>query len=132
MKWFTIEELTQSETAQRLGIDNKAGAAEEENLRALVENVLDPLRAAWGGPIYVNSGYRSRALNKAVGGVANSEHLTGRAADITTGSKEGNERLFRLAIERGLPWRQLIDEKGFRWIHISYDPSRRQDIPRHL
>lgn len=132
MKHFTIAELTRSDIAAARGIDNTIPAEAEANLRRLAENVLDPLRELWGAPIYVNSGYRSAALNAAVGGVPTSEHLSGRAADITAGSPALNRELFALAASSGLPWRQLIDEKGYRWIHISHDPSRPQDKPRHL
>ena len=67
MKYFTIEELTRSTTARLRGIDNTPSQQVINNLIALVDNVLDPLREAWGKPIHVNSGYRCRALNKAVG-----------------------------------------------------------------
>ena len=69
MKYFTIEELTRSTTARQRGIDNTPSQQVIDNLTALVNNVLDPLRQAWGKPIHVNSGYRCPALNKAVGGV---------------------------------------------------------------
>ena len=124
MKYFTIPELTRSDTATRHGIDNTPGPAETANLTALADNILDPLREAWGRPIAVNSGYRSPALNKAVRGVATSQHLTGHAADITTGNVVDNRRLFELAQRLGLPFDQLIDESNFTWIHISYDPRR--------
>ncbi|MCD7803098.1 MAG: D-Ala-D-Ala carboxypeptidase family metallohydrolase, partial [Clostridiales bacterium] len=68
MKYFTIEELTKSDTATRRGIDNTPTAEAVRNLTTLVDKVLDPLRSAWGGPIVVNSGYRCKALNEAVGG----------------------------------------------------------------
>ncbi len=68
MKYFSIRELTKSETAQRHGIDNSANATIRANLTALVEHVLDPLRERWGMPIIVTSGYRCPALNKVVGG----------------------------------------------------------------
>ena len=64
MKYFTIKELTRSTTAQLRGIDNTPSQQVIDNLTALVENVLDPLREAWGAPIHVNSGYRCAALNK--------------------------------------------------------------------
>ena len=59
-----------------------------------------------------------------MGGVATSQHLTGHAADITTGNVVDNRRLFELAQRLGLPFDQLIDESNFTWIHISYDPRR--------
>lgn len=123
MKYFTIEELTKSSTAISKGIDNTTTKEIEENLKELVEKVLDPLRELYGKPIYVNSGYRCPELNKAVGGSNTSQHMTGCAADITAGSKEENEKLFKL-IKDNLKFDQLIDEKNFQWVHVSYDKNR--------
>ena len=120
MKYFTIKELTRSETARRLGINNTPPASAIEALHALVDNVLDPLREAWGGPIRVNSGYRCPELNKAVGGTPGSQHQRGEAADITVGSRSGNRRLLALIKRLGLPVDQCIDEKSCRWIHVSH------------
>ena len=75
MKYFTFNELTASNTAQRLNIDNTPNEAAINNLYQLVQQVLDPAREQLGLPISVNSGYRSAALNKEVGGVINSLHL---------------------------------------------------------
>lgn len=126
MKHFTINELTRSATAQRLGIDNTPPAEALAHLEALVEHVLDPLREAWGGPIHVNSGYRCRALNKAVGGAAGSQHMRGEAADITVGSRLDNARLYRLLQQLDLPVDQAINERDFAWIHVSYGPRHRR------
>lgn len=122
MKYFTMNELTASATAKRLGIPNVPTWREAENLRLLVENVLDPLREAWGAPIIVTSGYRSKLLNENVGGASNSQHTTGMAADIRTLSDlpQDNERLFDLARRMDLPFDQLIDEYHYNWVHISY------------
>ena len=125
MKHFTINELTRSATAQRLGIDNTPPAEALAHLEALVEHVLDPLREVWGGPIHVNSGYRCRALNKAVGGAAGSQHMRGEAADITVGSRLDNARLYRLLQQLDLPVDQAINERDFAWIHVSYGPRHR-------
>lgn len=121
MKYFTIAELCKSETADQLGIDNRCKKEHVVNMTALVDNILDPLREAYGKPITVNSGFRCPALNKAVKGSATSDHMTGRAADITGGSPKENKRLFYLIQSLGLPFKQLIDEKNFSWIHVSYD-----------
>lgn len=120
MKYFTIEELTRSTVAAARGIPNVPGENEREALEVLVLALLDPLREIWGKPIYVNSGYRSPALNKAVGGVANSQHMKGQAADITTGNAEGNRKLFALIRDGGFDFDQLIDESNGTWIHVSY------------
>ena len=68
MKYFTIGELTSSTTARRYNIKNIPGSSELTNLKALVENLLDPLRELLGRPVFVSSGYRCRALNNKVGG----------------------------------------------------------------
>lgn len=121
MKHFTITELCRSNTADKYLIDNKCTEEQAANLTALVDNVLDPLRAAYGRPIIVNSGYRCEKLNRKVGGSKTSDHMRGMAADITAGSPKENKRLFYLIQELGLPFKQLIDEKGFAWVHVSYD-----------
>lgn len=120
MKYFTVAEFVKSDTADRRAIDNRLPKELLPNVQALVNNVLDPLREAYGKPIRVNSGFRCPALNKAVGGSATSDHMTGRAADITGGSPKENKRLFYLIQELGLPFDQLIDEKHFSWVHVSY------------
>lgn len=123
MKYFTIAELCRSNTADRFGIDNRCKKEHVVHLTALVEHVLDPLREAYGKPIHVNSGFRSEKLNRKIGGAATSDHLKGMAADITGGNPKENQRLFNLIQELGLPFKQLIDEKNFSWIHVSYDPA---------
>jgi hypothetical protein len=115
---FTIRELTVSATATRLGIDNTPPADAVANMQRLIDTVLNPARNRLGAPIKVNSGYRCSALNSAVGGARRSYHLTGRAADLTTGSVEGNRRL--LEILKTLPHVELIWEKGGVWIHVAY------------
>ena len=124
MKYFTIEELTYSATAIKEGIDNTPDASVKSNLKRLIENLLDPIRADWGKPITVTSGYRCKALNDAVGGVVNSEHMSGNAADITAGDRQKNLLLFnQIKSNKKLHFRQLIDESSLKWIHISYNPA---------
>ena len=82
MKYFKLEELTYSATAQARFIENVPSAEAVRNLELLVKCVLDPLREAWGSPIIVNSGYRSEELNRAVGGAQYRYHMKGMAADI--------------------------------------------------
>lgn len=130
MEYFTLHELSRSSTAARLHIDNTPTAEARANLTALVENVLDPLRRAWGRPIHVNSGYRCAAVNRAVGGVPTSMHLSGHAADITTGNPTDNRRLYQLAQDLDLPYFELIGRKyDFRWLHVSYNPQRAKRRP---
>ena len=123
MKYFTIKELCYSRTAKERNIYNEPTAVVADNLVLLVENILDPLRQAYGKPIVVNSGYRSKALNRAVGGVTNSQHLEGKAADIvgTPKTPEENKKLFELVRTLNLPFCQLIDESNMTWVHVSYD-----------
>ena len=127
MKHFTIQELTASATALREGIDNRPPQAAYHLLHVLVEQLLDPIREAWGSPIMVSSGYRCPRLNELVGGVAHSHHILGCAADITVCSKPENHRLFRLIRrmkdEGRIRFTQLICEEGGRWLHLSYVPS---------
>jgi zinc D-Ala-D-Ala carboxypeptidase len=122
-KYFTVAEMVKSETADRRVIDNRLPKALICNVNGLIDNVLDPLREAYGKPITVTSGYRCEALNKAVRGSKTSEHMKGMAADIvgTPNTKSENKRLFNLVQELGLPFTQLIDEKNFSWVHVSYD-----------
>lgn len=123
MKYFSFQEFERSETAYKHGIDNTAPESARKNIAALVDKVLDPLREAWGKPITVTSGYRCPQLNKIVGGSATSHHMRGMAADITTGNKVENRKLFQLIMDLNLPFTQLIDEKNFSWVHVSLDPE---------
>lgn len=123
MKYFTFTEFERSATAYRLAIDNAIPEWAKRNIAALVDVVLDPLREAWGRPLTVTSGYRCAELNRAVGGSKSSHHCKGMAADITTGNKVDNRKLFQLVQSLGLPFTQLIDEKDFSWVHVSLDPS---------
>lgn len=126
MKHFTLSELTRSATAHRLGIDNTPPTSAVVALNQLVEQVLDPLREAWGAPLYVTSGYRCASLNRAVGGVPHSQHQLGQAADITTGSIDGNRQLWHLLLQLHLPVDQAINEHHFQWLHISHGPRNRR------
>ena len=131
MKYFTISELTHSDKAKELRIDNTPFSYTiVDNLTNLTEKLLDPIREMWGKPLNVNSGYRCSALNKAVGGKPTSQHLKGEAVDITTGSKAENKKLFEMIKESGLVYDQLIDEYGFSCIHISLkrDGKNRKQI----
>ena len=94
----------------------------EENLQALVREVLDPARTAYGKPISVNNGYRCQVHNKSVGGVANSQHMRGEAADLRI---DGNpEVLARVIVENG-KWDQMIIYPTF--VHVSW---KRQGVNR--
>ena len=130
MKFFTIKELTKSNEAKRNKINNVPTKQEEQNLIALVENILDPLREAYGKPIIVTSGYRCERLNKLVNGSKTSQHRTGQAADIRTveDTIEENKKLFELIQKLNLPFDQLINEYNYSWVHVSYSPRNRRQI----
>lgn len=120
---FTVEELYASDTAKRLGINNKPTIQKMINLVYLAAFVLEPLRVAMGRPINISSGYRCEQLNKAVGGVYNSQHMKGQAADISIeGDMAFGRKVFDY-IRKNLPFDQLIwehDRSGTYWVHVSY------------
>ena len=121
---FTMEELYASDTAKRLGINNKPSVQQMINLVYLAAYVLEPLRVAMGEPIPIGSGFRCQQLNKAVGGVYNSQHLKGQAADLCIdGDIEKGKRWFNY-IKDHLPFDQLIWEHnpktGSYWVHVSF------------
>ena len=119
---FTLEELIRSKTAERMGIDNVPKDEKViENLRNLCLEVLQPLRDYVGAPVHINSGYRCKALNEAVGGVKNSQHCLGEACDIRlASSKQGRE--WATWIEDNCRFDQMLLEKnknGAVWLHVS-------------
>ena len=125
---FTIEELCASATAKAKGIKNQPGTQELINLTALCVAVLEPLRTWFGREIKIGSGYRCPVLNAAVGGVSNSQHMKGQAADLCIdGDIEKGKKWFNY-IRNHLIFDQLIMEhnaKGTYWVHVSYDAQGR-------
>lgn len=123
---FSLNEMLRSGTATMLGIENKPDDTHVENLRLLCENVLEPLRRRYG-KIIISSGYRCPALNEAVGGATNSQHMRGEAADIHTSSLEQAEKYFHF-IEQNTDFDQLLLERrlanGCCWIHVSHTTRR--------
>ena len=121
-KNFSLEEMYRSDTARRCGIDNKPQTEEVvENLRALCLKVLQPLRDHLGKPVVVSSGYRCKDLNKKVGGVENSQHLKGEAADIKVRDREELIDVMRYIMDE-TDFDQLIREKSgsTEWVHVSH------------
>jgi uncharacterized protein YcbK (DUF882 family) len=115
-KDFSYREFERSEVADAKHICNVITSFEvRDSILALTENVLQPLRDAWGKPLEVNSGYRCKALNAAVGGVPTSQHLKGEAADIAAGDPV---KLARLAVKLRLPFDQMILYPTF--VHFSH------------
>lgn len=115
MKYFTFKEMVHTNT----NLDNTPTWDNINNIQLLITNILDPLREIYGKPIKINSGFRSAEVNKSVGGAVTSGHLLGTCADIDTGSKEGNKKLFNI-IKTKFMFRQLINEHNYSWIHIEY------------
>lgn len=132
-KYFTIGELCKSDTAFEMGINNTpSDNATIERMQVLMDKCLDKVREMWGKPLGVNSGYRSPELNRAVGGKPNSQHLKGEASDITAGCKAHNRRLFEMIIASDIDFDQLIDESGYKWLHISYREGYNRRQVLHL
>lgn len=125
-KNFTLEELLVTNSK----LPNTPSDVEINNLKLLVANVLQPLRDMFGESIHVNSGYRSPAVNKAIGGAPTSQHCTGQAADLDCSD---NAKLFHL-IADFFDFDQLIWEGGNNtqpsWVHVSYKSAnnRRQKL----
>ena len=124
-KNLTLAEVTKSTTAKRLGIDNTPDEWTTENLRQVALNIFQPLREAFGCPIYVSSGYRSAELNTAIGGSTRSQHVEGRALDLDADVYGGctNSQIFNW-IKENLEFDQLIwefgDDDNPDWVHVSY------------
>lgn len=116
--FFTLKEFLYSKTAGSLGIDNVPDFEQVRNLDNLVKYVLNPCRQYIGTAIYVNSGYRSKRLNTIVGGVPTSQHIEGKAADITTLHDKADADLFKFMVDK-IDFDQCIRYKNF--IHISYN-----------
>ena len=124
---FTLKELTKSDTATRLGLDNTPDDEALENLKTLCEKVLQPVRDHFGKSVTVNSGYRSPESNAAVGGSKTSDHCKGQAADIEIDGLP-NPELAQWIMDN-LDYTQLILEfytqgqPNSGWVHVSYDPN---------
>jgi hypothetical protein len=129
MKYFTIKELCYSDTAKKNKINNEPSEVIIEHLTEMVDNLLDPLREAWGSAIKVNSGYRCPSLNTKVGGSKGSSHMHGYAVDLRPSNRrmtEFFEFVKNYLLENNVPFDQLIDERsgGSRWVHIGYKNSK--------
>jgi hypothetical protein len=138
-KNLELSEVTRSETAKRKGISNMPTPEHIENFKKLAENVFQPIRDHFGVPIRISSGYRSEALNKAIGGagktingkyVASSQHCKGEAIDIDMdGSSITNKQVFDF-VKANLNFDQLIAEFPVNgnpaWVHVSYDSAGKQ------
>lgn len=135
-KYFTIDELCYSYTAEKNNIKNIPNKEEINNLQNLIDEVLQPLRVAYNKPIIISSGFRCAELNKLVGGKSNSQHLRGQAADIVPKDIDDLDILFELCKNLS-SFDQLLYEKSKnkKWIHISYKDlinNRNQVIDNYL
>jgi zinc D-Ala-D-Ala carboxypeptidase len=136
---LALSEVTRSETAKRKGISNMPTPEHIENFKKLAEKVFQPIREHFGVPIRISSGYRSEALNKAIGGagkmvngkyVPSSQHCTGEAIDIDMdGTSITNKQVFDY-IKDNLDFDQLIAEfpvnENPAWVHVSYESTGKQ------
>ena len=129
-KHVSLKEVSKSNTATRLGIDNTPKGSHLENIKKLCEAIFEPLREWAGVPIKISSGYRSEALNRAIGGSNTSQHCAknGAALDLDNdGSTVTNKMIFEY-IRKNLPFDQLIFEFGTDsnpdWVHVSYNEGK--------
>lgn len=132
-KHLSLEEVTISDTAKRLGIKNEPTEQHISNLELLAENIFEPIREHFNVPIYVSSGYRSKKLNDAVPGSSKtSQHSKGEALDLDQdghNSKVTNKDIFEF-IKGNLEFDQLIWEFGDKfhpdWVHVSFSTTKKQ------
>lgn len=134
---FMLSEFTKSSTAEAKGIDNTPSLEVISNLQYLCREILEPLREWMNEPVTISSGYRCPKLNRAVGGVSNSQHLTGEAADIHLPSKEFGRKYAEFILDNCRFDQMLFetDRNGISWLHVSIkqDGHNRQTyIPNYL
>jgi zinc D-Ala-D-Ala carboxypeptidase len=127
-----LAEVTRSDSAKRKGISNMPTPEHLENFKKLALNIFEPIRKHFGVPIIISSGYRSKALNTAIGGSLTSQHCTGEAIDIDMdGTANGvtNKMVFEY-IKANLNFDQLIWEFGTKdapdWVHVSFESTGKQ------
>jgi len=126
-KNLSLSEVVKSATAIKRGISNQPTKQHLQNLIKLAENVFQPLRDYIDKPIRVSSGYRSKELNKLIGGASRSQHSKGEALDLDN-DRETNILMFNY-IKDNLDFDQLINEQDYSWIHVSYrEGSNRKQV----
>jgi len=126
-KNLSLSEVVKSATAIKRGISNQPTKQHLQNLIKLAENVFQPLRDYIDKPIRVSSGYRSKELNKLIGGASRSQHSKGEALDLDN-DREANILMFNY-IKDNLDFDQLINEQDYSWIHVSYrEGSNRKQV----
>lgn len=119
-KNFVLSEITRSNTATRLGISNEPTKDHLDNMQRIISNLIQPMRDSIG-PIRISSGYRSKELNRAIGGSNKSQHCKGEALDLQFWAvgKMNNKVIYDWILKSGLEFDQMINEFDFAWIHIS-------------
>jgi len=119
-KNFALSEITHSNTAKRLGIENEPTEEHLQNMQTLINLLIQPMRDSLG-PIRISSGYRNPEINLAIGGSSSSQHCKGEALDIQFWQmgKMMNELIYEWVLDSGLEFDQMINEFDFAWIHIS-------------
>lgn len=128
-EFFKLEEFTKSATAERLQINNNPSAEIISNIQYGVQMILDPLRKSYGKPIKITSGYRCARLNSAVGGVSNSWHMKGNAADLHVSNRAEAQELFRLLQTLPSVDTCLFEHsKSAQWLHVQWNLTKN---PRH-
>lgn len=128
---ISFEEATRSQTATRSGIKNVPNEIELHNMEVVAKACFEPLREWYGRPLRVSSFFRCKELNSKIGGSKTSQHMTGKAIDIDTGSKEENKKLFEYA-KNNLRFDQLINEYDYSWVHISFDLGSNRNQVLHI
>jgi hypothetical protein len=127
---LSLSEMIRSESAKRNGISNQPTAEHIENMKVLAQHIFQPIREHFGKPIHVSSGYRSKDLNKAIGGSQTSQHSRGQAIDIDMDGSEISNRDVFMFIKDNLEFDQLIWEFGTKgnpdWVHVSYNTNGNQ------
>ncbi len=119
-KNFVLSEITRSNTATRLGISNEPTKEHLENMQRLISNLVQPMRDELG-PIRITSGYRSKELNRAIGGSTRSQHCKAQALDLQfwENGQMNNKKIYDWIINSHLEFDQMINEFDFAWIHLS-------------
>lgn len=120
-KNFSLEEMCMSNTARVKGLPNVPNAEQVKNLKQLCKNVLQPLRDHLGKPVVINSGFRSQAVNMAVGGANNSQHMKGEAADIKCKDYPYAKQIYAWIMDNLKFDQVILERKGNAvWVHVSY------------
>ena len=132
---FTLEEMTASETARKMRIDNTPPDSAIKNLKILCTQILEPARQRFGHPLTITSGFRCVKLNRIVGGQPNSYHLKGMAADIRISDFQSAKRLAELLNEQQLCDLVLVEcsraecsRAGGQWLHVQFSRNPRHKI----